>query len=236
MNDSTLNSSEFHAQKDPVFSALTHELRNILTMTSCSLNVVELQHPEVKNFSHWKEIQEDFLSMRELLKQFSAYNNCGNISPVLQPLLPLIRQVQASAQAWLDARQQTLSVRAEKSLPPLFLDSIKIRELLINLLKNASEASPSGSPIRIDVRRKQDWVLMSITDQGCGIPPEQAEKIFEVFHTTKPEGSGLGLPLARRIARAHGGELSFRSIPGAETCFTVSFPVCGKKEPRKENR
>ncbi|WP_312490909.1 sensor histidine kinase, partial [Sphingomonas sp.] len=96
-------------------------------------------------------------------------------------------------------------------------------QILINLIGNALRYSPRGGEVMVTAEREGDWALVRVVDQGKGIAPEDQARIFEKFERvdpTEPGGNGLGLYIARRLARAMGGDLSVESVPGAGATFT----------------
>ena len=105
-------------------------------------------------------------------------------------------------------------------------DSQKLRHAVINLLKNAAESSKKGSPLLLQLTANDTHVSISVKDYGCGITPAQKSELFTPFYTTKPEGSGLGLPIVKRIVEAHGGTLSVDSTAGKGSCFSIKLPDC----------
>lgn len=120
--------------------------------------------------------------------------------------------------------------------PPLLVlaDAKRIEQVLRNLLENAIKYSPAGGAITIGARQVEDEVLVEISDQGIGIPPEELERIFESFYRVENEstqhvgGVGLGLAICREIIDAHGGRLWAESTPGAGSTFYFALPV-GRK-------
>ncbi len=112
----------------------------------------------------------------------------------------------------------------DDELPPIWFDPEQIKQVLINLIKNAAEAMPEGK-ITILSRQEDDYIKVSIVDRGAGISTETVEKIFEPFFTTKKRGTGLGLAVCRKIIEDHTGELSVESEDGKGTKFTISLPI-----------
>jgi PAS domain S-box-containing protein len=117
-------------------------------------------------------------------------------------------------------------------LPILQVDQDKMIQVILNLLKNALEATPSGGsvtvgtqPHRTGERGEVDQVEVNISDTGCGILPEDRDRIFDLFFTTKSRGSGLGLPICRRIIEDHGGRIALESRPDQGTTFTFGRAV-----------
>jgi two-component system sensor kinase FixL len=99
----------------------------------------------------------------------------------------------------------------------------KLRQVLINLVKNGIEAMPAGGSITVTLTAKRDHVSIEVADTGPGIP--EGVDIFAPFRTSKAKGTGLGLPIARKIVMAHGGRLRVQSVPDRGTTFTVALPI-----------
>lgn len=109
------------------------------------------------------------------------------------------------------------------------MDSARLERLLLNLLSNAFKFTPRGGLVSLEVRIDPQNVVLSLSDTGCGIPPERLETVFDRYQFTQrldppPHGLGLGLPICRRIAREHGGSLLLTSREGEGTTVTVSLP------------
>jgi signal transduction histidine kinase len=114
-----------------------------------------------------------------------------------------------------------------ENLPPIICQPQHIGQVLMNLLMNAAHSIQSNGLITLAASQVGDSVEISVTDNGCGILPEQLERIFEPFFTTKEagRGTGLGLAISRDIIRKHGGELLVESTTGTGTTFTVRLPI-----------
>ncbi|HTN72153.1 MAG TPA: ATP-binding protein, partial [Methylomirabilota bacterium] len=108
-------------------------------------------------------------------------------------------------------------------LPSIRIDEDKIKQALLNLLKNAVEAMLSGGKISIEAFSTGDAIVLEISDTGTGIPIDV--DAFEPFTTTKKSGTGLGLVVVRQIVTAHSGKISYRSQPGEGTTFRIDLPV-----------
>ncbi len=123
-----------------------------------------------------------------------------------------------------EAGIELVSVLAD-DLPRITLDERRLRQVLLNLVQNAIEAIDGRGEIRIETELDGNWVLLHVADDGAGMPRELQEKVFRAFYTTKDTGTGLGLALARRIIRQHGGELAVESEPGLGTRFSIRLPL-----------
>lgn len=105
-------------------------------------------------------------------------------------------------------------------------DETKLKRLIYNLARNAAQAMPDGGTFTFRVDREGDALVMRFSDDGPGIPPEIADKLFQSFVTSgKKGGTGLGLAIVRKIAEEHGGTVICESAPGKGTCFTVRLPL-----------
>jgi len=110
-------------------------------------------------------------------------------------------------------------------LPPVLLDTEMFEKVLLNLMLNAEDAMPQGGTLTLQARAADGWVELDVIDTGCGMDADLAAQAFKPFVTTKPSGNGLGLATARKIVRAHGGEIAVQSEPGRGTKFTIRLPA-----------
>ncbi len=126
-----------------------------------------------------------------------------------------------------ELKYKTQVIKQLEELPDLQCYPNKISQIILNLLINASQAIKEDGEIVISSKHKEDTIIISVTDNGCGISSEKLETIFEPFYTTKEEekGTGLGLTISSSIAQKHHGSLSVESIPGQGSTFTLSIPV-----------
>lgn len=132
----------------------------------------------------------------------------------------------------MEEKRIEIDKRIPKGLPMLRLDREQMTQVFVNLFLNAIQAMSFGGRLGVNVKAVQGLTEVRVSDTGPGIPPEHFQKIFEPFFTTKSKGTGLGLAIARRIVKAHGGELSVDRRPEGGTVFKVQLPV----SPEAENR
>ena len=99
------------------------------------------------------------------------------------------------------------------------------KSLLVGLLSNAVEATPPGGEITVRAQAADGGIELAVADRGAGIAPELRSRVFEPFFTTRPNGTGLGLAVARQIVEAHGGRIDVRDRPGGGACFTIRLPA-----------
>ena len=117
----------------------------------------------------------------------------------------------------------TVTVDIEDNLPAIEIDSSKIKQAILNLCKNAVQAMPNGGSLKIKAYRAKDMFVLEITDDGSGVPDDV--DVFALFKTTKPGGTGLGLPVVQQVISAHHGTIEYASDVGRGTKFTIRLPA-----------
>ncbi len=158
-------------------------------------------------------------------RQHPPERSSVNINQVLRDTLALRRYAMQTAQVQLDAQ-------LDDGLPPTWADTTQMQQVFLNLLTNAEHAvlqNAGGKRVQVRTARAGAMILVSIGDNGPGIPDDQRDRIFNPFFTTKPvgQGTGLGLSLSDGIVREHGGRIRVESAPGAGATFIVELPLVG---------
>lgn len=213
-------------------STISHEIRNPLTLVYSSLQLIETQHPEVTTYKHWSGMHQDIEYMKLLLEELSNYNNGERLNLSAIETNTFFKTLALSFAASLIETNIEFTSKIHPCLPVIQGDSLKLREILLNLLANARDAvnlttyaEDSHPAITLCVSHKQNSLEVTVTDNGCGISPEDMEHIFEPFVTHKSGGTGLGLAIAAKVAKAHDGTLTVSSVPGICTAFVLTLPV-----------
>jgi signal transduction histidine kinase len=126
-----------------------------------------------------------------------------------------------------EAREQGIDLSAdlETSLAAVLIDENQLSQALLNVIINAFQAISADARVQLFTKEESDWVIFEVTDNGCGIAPEDMEHIFEYYYTTKDEGTGLGLSIAQRIVHHHGGTLELESREGEGTTVAIRLPA-----------
>jgi signal transduction histidine kinase len=143
---------------------------------------------------------------------------------------PLIDLCLRTVEPLLKSERLRLVKEIEGSLPPLFTDQDKLKQILMNLLSNALKFTEVGT-ITVTARCRDEELVLSVADTGIGIPTEQLERVFEEFHqvdsshTRQYSGTGLGLSISRHFAQLLGGDITLQSTVGAGSTFTVTVPL-----------
>ena len=208
-----------------IVSLISHEIRNPLTLISSSLQLMEQTHPEVRDFSNWDQTMQDLDFLCQLLSELSAYNNGSTLRYQVFSLQELLRSVAVSFAISLEDASVCFRSSIDPAIRDYAGDQIKLREVLLNLLKNARESQADQIVLSASSGCDTSGIQISIRDNGCGIEQDQLDQIFQAFHTTKQEGTGLGLSLSKRIIEAHHGTLTVTSAPEEGSTFTVFLPL-----------
>jgi signal transduction histidine kinase len=154
-------------------------------------------------------------------------------------LLRVIDHTLDLVRAELKEHGVTIESEAPPQPVPVRVDDELMRQAFLNLLLNAMQAMPSGGTVRVSVRREQRSAVVEIADTGVGISAALLPRIFDLYFTTKPKGSGIGLAMTYRIVQLHGGAMEVRSdadptSPKRGTTFTLQIPI--SNAPPKEGR
>lgn len=206
-------------------SKISHEVRNPLALIYSTLQLIESQHPETKTFKHWEQMRQDIEFTISLLQELSAYNNGERIKTETFSSFDFFSHICLSFAASCTDSEIEFTSSISPTLPVITGDRIKLQEVFLNLLKNARDAVSENGSIRLDALTENHALKIIISDNGCGIPSEQLEEIFDTFVTHKSGGTGLGLAIAKRTIEAHKGCINVESTSGKGSRFTVLLPV-----------
>jgi two-component system sensor histidine kinase HydH len=128
------------------------------------------------------------------------------------------------AKYYKGSRQRRIEADHAADVPPVLGRHDLLVQVVLNLLLNAIDATEKDGRIAIRSAARDGQVELTLQDDGCGMTPEQAERIFQPYFTTKKNGTGLGLYVTRKLVTEHGGGIDFTTTPGAGTTFTVRLP------------
>lgn len=208
-------------------AVFAHEIANPLNAIGMSVQLLagslEGRHVDPALYDSIVEANTEITRLSALLRDFRSLARTQFIKLQSTDLPALIEEVLAPEKVLFQAAD--VRVRTEFSpLPALLVDRDRIKQALLNLIKNAVEAMPVGGSLTIRVYpAENESVMIEIADTGVGIP--ENIDVFEIFRTTKAHGTGLGLTIASQIISAHRGAIAYSSEPGRGTIFKVSLPA-----------
>ncbi|MBX3245944.1 MAG: HAMP domain-containing protein [Myxococcales bacterium] len=206
---------------------VTHEVRNPLSSIGLNVEMLtdELGEGESEAHALLGAIQREIDRLTEITEEYLRLARLP--APRLEPeeIEDLLRSLVSFVDREMRAAKIDLDVRIDDDLPLVALDEGQLRQALLNLLRNAREAMPEGGTIRLRATQRGDGVAVVVEDEGGGIPEEMRDRIFDLFFTTKEQGSGLGLPLTQQIIVAHEGTIRCaEGTDGRGTRFELWLP------------
>lgn len=210
-------------------ATIAHEIRNPLT--SVKLNIQKLAESEKLDElekEHLAIAQEGIDQIEKFIKELLSFTRASVLQPDYFSMEEILEESLKMLKPSLAEKKIILEKDFEKELPKAYVDGDKLRQVFLNVLRNAYEAVNEGGKIEISLRmnREKDrpYFEIRISDNGCGIPEKDWENIFEPFFTTKSSGAGLGLANARRILEQHGGTIKVVKKDGPGSCFLLTVP------------
>jgi two-component system, NtrC family, sensor histidine kinase HydH len=207
-------------------ASLAHEIRNPLASISGAAGILRrgAAPPEYVEDS-LDIIQKESQRLNKLLTGFLNFANPR--SPRLQRTDPgaVLQSVVSLAAHAAEHNHIAVVYRPDQPPPEIECDPEQLKQVLLNLVINAIEASPSDSEIRLKTRSHDNRILIEVEDKGSGIADDASDRVFDPFFTTKPKGTGLGLAVSSIIIAHHGGTLSFHRNEDRGTTFRIDLPV-----------
>ncbi len=209
-----------------ITSGVAHEVKNPLNAMVLQLEILKTK---LAADGAAVEPQLDVLSMEirrldRVVKTFLDFTKPMELRPADIDLSQLVREVFTLAEPQARQNKVQLVLEPDGDGPHLHADPDLLKQALLNLVLNGCQAMPSGGELRVRLRQSGRKVELEISDQGKGIPPEARARIFELFYSTKPGGTGVGLAISYRIVQLHGGSIEFSSEPNQGTTFQISLP------------
>lgn len=228
-----LKEAEHLSKIGTLASGIAHEIRNPLNLINLSIDHLRTtsapEDPAKKEVftAAIGNIKSEIQRLDSMVTNFLNFGKPLKLSLSPVSVAGIVDETAALLSEGCSEQKIHLSVRAEKGLPPVNGDYKHIKTCLLNLFLNAMQAMPEGGRLTADVSGGAAGISVTIKDTGCGIAPENIEKVFEPYFTTKDAGIGLGLALTKRIVEEHGGKILIESAPESGTSITVTLPSAG---------
>jgi nitrogen-specific signal transduction histidine kinase len=223
-----INRNEKLREISELASTVAHEIRN-------PLNAIGTITQQLGKDFIPKENKEDFYNLtslvyhevkriNEIIENFLKYSRPTPLKPEYFLLSDIFEQIQLQYKQILTDKNIHLLIQSNLN-EKVFLDRNQITQVFINLIQNAIDSLNNGGEIKVDINKNEDKIDISVSDDGCGIPEEYLNKIFNLYFTTKPKGSGIGLSLVHKIISDHGGFINVNSAINQGTRFIITLPI-----------
>jgi PAS domain S-box-containing protein len=224
-------------RKDEFLAMLSHELRNPLAPIAMALEIMRLREPTddsllwardviARQTTQLTRLVDDLLDVSRITLGKITLNQSA------LDLRPIVAQAVEAAQPLLAARRHHLSIDVSAEPLPIWGDRARLTQIISNLLNNAAKFTPDGGHVALAARREGACVVLSVKDDGIGIPPDMRERVFDMFTQIespgqrRQEGLGIGLALGRRLVEMHDGDIEARSEgPGRGSELVVRLPI-----------
>ncbi len=214
------------ASIDETTAMLVHEIANPLNGLSMSIQLLERRLGEASDESvtaTLRRVGNEVSRLKSLLYDYRSLSKVDSYDLRPASIPNIIEELCAVEKPRIVAKGIQVQLEMDRDLPAVLADREKIKQVLLNLCKNAEEAMTEGGTLTLHAHESGGKIILEVRDTGIGIPSNF--NLFEPFKTTKPLGTGLGLIIVRHIVSRHQGSLSYTSEPGRGTSFFVALPI-----------
>jgi signal transduction histidine kinase len=211
-------------------AGIAHEIRNPLTSLKGFLHLLKANNGNPAKHDAYVTIMNDELNrIDQILSELLVLSKPQSVQFIRRRPAAIVQQVLEILQPQAVLKNVQLLVSQLDETVTIYCDENQIKQVLINLVKNGIEAMPDGGRIWVGLLAERERVILSVADEGAGIPEEVLNRIGEPFYTTKEKGTGLGLMVSFKIIENHGGTIQIESSPDRGTLFTITLPRAGQQ-------
>ncbi len=209
-----------YAEISQLAGGLAHEIRNPLSTVSLNLDLLaeDFQNPETPRdrrvLQRVERLQHEVHRLRDILENFLRFARVQDLRLEPADLNAIVDELRDFYEPHAATKGIVIRTHFAADLPSIRIDADLFKQALLNLVLNAEHAMPSGGELILTTRREGPWIVLDVIDTGVGMTEEVRARIFDAFFSTRPAGSGLGLPTTRKIVEAHGGTIQVQSEPG----------------------
>ena len=219
-----------YAEIAQLAGGLAHEIRNPLSTMSLNLDLMaeDFQNPETPRdrrvLLKIERLRRESQRLQDILENFLRFARVQELRIESADLNVIVEEIRDFFEPQAMSQGIVIRTQYEHDLPKVNLDVDLFRQALLNLFINARLAMPDGGELLLRTRSDGDWDILEVTDTGVGMSEDVRSRVFDAFYSTRPGGSGLGLPTTRKIVEAHEGSIQVQSEPGKGSQFILSLP------------
>jgi signal transduction histidine kinase len=216
---------------EAIAAGIAHEVRNPLNALQINLGILEQELSEIVPdrsrhvFEVIDRIARELRSLDDFVTEFLRFARPPRLKLEAVAVGPLLADLATFIGPECARKGVSVSVAGEGGPATVAADRLQLKHAVLNLVLNALQATPAGGAIGIETGGDAGALSIVVRDTGEGMPEEVLPRVFDAFFSTREGGTGLGLPIARRIVEAHGGTLVLTSREGAGTVATISLPA-----------
>lgn len=210
---------------------LAHEIRNPLSTINITLQLLRedlAERPGARENADLRRLDVVLAEVRRLeriVQDFLRLAREPSLSRKTSDVNALVEDSLAFMAPEYKAARIDVVSQLDRRVPATAVDDSLFRQAVLNLFRNAMQAMPAGGVVTVQTRAEDGAFVLDVIDTGIGMTPEVKDRVFDVFFSTKPGGTGLGLSLVRQIVELHGGVVSCESVAGLGTRFSVRIPL-----------
>jgi signal transduction histidine kinase len=215
-------------------SGVGHEVKNPINAIVVHLELLKtkLDSSDAKALRHLEIIQSEIQRLDRVVQTLVDFSRPVELRLQENDLRSVVTSVLMLASAELATRNVEVISRLPERPVMVKVDTDLLRQALLNVILNGAQAMSNGGKLEVRLVEDGRTAMLSVRDEGDGIPEEVMEKIFDLYFTTKKEGSGIGLAMTYRIIQLHNGGVDVESVPGEGTTFTLRVPLSTSSESR----
>ena len=216
---------------EAVAAGIAHEVRNPLNALQINLRILEeelaarIPDRGERVYAVLATIGNELASLDDFVAEFLRYARPPRLRPEVVQVKALLADLTGFIAPEVERANLRLALSLERGPSFITADNFQLKHAILNLILNAVQATPAGGTITVETGAVGDRLAIEVRDTGEGIDPDKLEQVFEAFFTMREGGTGLGLPIARRIVEEHGGTLTLSSEPGRGTRARILLPV-----------
>jgi len=207
-------------------ASVAHEIKNMVIPIRGFLRRIHQNHSlDDKAAAYLEIVETETAKLDRMTQDMLSFARHASLQKEEFDLSSLVEELHRNLHGEFRDRGIRLVCTCDVGVQRVLLDRERVSQAILNLLHNALNASPKGKEIRLTTCRYQNFLRITVEDEGVGIPKENLARIFQPFYTTNSKGTGLGLAITQRIVTGHGGLIQVESQVGIGTRITLNFPL-----------